>query len=134
MSNKTIEELIQLAKRQLKKKDKKLSKLSSVTQYKIQEKVNPGTELVSALVVFDSYIKWAYLNNEVPLTKIMFFKEFKLHFKKKTNKDGVFYLLDSVGFNLTSQHRQMLIEEHKKSKGFSNEQKKKNKEIYKKRS
>lgn len=117
---------MELAKRPAKKKDPKIAALGPVAQYKILDNINPGSYPVPAIVIYDRYRKWAVINNEEVLSQVKFFKELKLHFQKKMHKtEGASYMLDPVGFDLTPEHRQKLIDERPQSKGLRNNGKKK---------
>lgn len=100
ISQYTPEELIQLAKNPIQNPDMDKT-LPQVRRFIISEEIKSGKDVIPAMIIYDRYRKWADKDlTESPVNVTQFFKKFKTYFETKQTKIGMFYLLDSKGFDL----------------------------------
>lgn len=129
----SLDELINLAKKPLKKKEKKkqLERFGSLKRFLISEEIEQGEEHIQAILFYDRYTKWCKLNNEPnKLNLNAFYLELKLHFNKVKHRNTICYLASPKGFDLSPENIHRVNAEFKKtrSKGRINEKKTKEEE------
>lgn len=121
ISDMSVDELMEVAKKRLSKPIKKKTKNKSISErsdiikeFILAENVKSHTSIkVPSILVYDKYHKWATLENDHKLLTIVAFnKEFGKIFKAVTLSKNKYYLLHPEGFNLSDEHHASLKEKY----------------------
>lgn len=111
--NKTIDELIQLAKNPLPKEDN-LKNLSPFKQFILSTKIRSGDYPVPAYLILDKYEKWCKANDVEMLTSGLFYRQLKRNFDFKNTAKGVHYLLNPEGFDLSATNLEEILQKQRR--------------------
>lgn len=101
----STEELMQIAK--IKVKDDENVDLPPVKRFVISENIQSGNYKVPSILVYYRYEEWCAAHSQKPLSKIKFYKEFMLYFKRErvTGGKGNCFILDGEGFSSSEIHK-----------------------------
>lgn len=83
------------------KKENLIQKVSKAAKFILHNKIKHGSTKISALMVYYTYQKW---QDGIQDSKRKFFKDFNEYFPPYRNKDGIYYLLDEKGFDLSAEN------------------------------
>lgn len=116
----TVDELMAVAKRPLKKPIKKkktgqgyTNRTEHIKDFILSENIKSHASiLVPSLVVYDRYFKWVANSPDSPLHINMFSKEFNKMFKAVTRGKQKCYLLHPEGFNLSDEYYASIKEKY----------------------
>lgn len=108
LKNLTAEELVELAMGEppVSPLDN-LKQHSQVQQFILSDDIKPGNYLVSAMLIFDRYLRWTKLHNQDVLHERTFFRDF-MRFFERVQTNTSFYKLSVEGFNLSAEHMEKL--------------------------
>lgn len=133
LSKLSAQELMALAKNQLKEDKSDLKKLSIIRQFIISDGIKQGDYNIPAILIYDRYRKWCKVNNSSPLSLSKFFSDFKLYFKKIRLTKGMGYQMSPAGFDLSDEYLQEVNKKYlKKRTSYGKTKKEKQKEEDKK--
>lgn len=116
----STEELMQIAK--IKVKDDENVDLPPVKRFVLSENIQSGNYRVPSVLVYYRYEEWCATHSQKPLSKIKFFKEFMLYFKRERMTGGKAncFILDGEGFPSSEIHKITTVKRRtRKSKNVS---------------
>lgn len=118
----STEELMQIAK--IKVKDDDNVDLPPVKRFVVSENIQSGNYRVPSVLVYYRYEEWCASHSQQPLSKIKFFKEFMLYFKRERMAGGKAncFILDGEGFPSSEIHKISMKRKTRKSKNVSTEE------------
>lgn len=119
--DKSLEELIRLAKKDL-KGSVHYELLDEASKFIKLNNIKEGEARIYTYILYDAYVKWKGINAET-IGRTAFFREFSKHHKSKRDYKGRYYALDPKPFNLDEKTIRLAKEKYGKRK--SNVKKKK---------
>lgn len=121
--DKDIEELIKLAKKDL-KGSIKYELLDEATKFIKFNNIEEGEAKIYTFILYDAYVKWKGKEGQC-IGKTAFFREFAKHHESKRDWKGRYYSLNSNKFDLSEESVRLAKNKYGTRKRNSNGRKKK---------
>jgi hypothetical protein len=119
LSHLSTEELMQIAK--IKVKEDENHDLPPAKRFIVSANIKSGNYKVPTTIVYQRYTEWCREYNLEVLSKIAFFREFDLYFRRSrlNGGKGQAYTLDCEGFAISDIYKIAPIKRTRKSKNVS---------------
>lgn len=99
--SKTKEELIEIAKKPLKKAKDILGNYNDVQKFALMNKIRTdSTNLVPTYIIYEYYVQWCSANDMNLLHRAEFFKKFGEIFQRVKKNGDIKFLVNGIGMNV----------------------------------
>lgn len=116
MKDKTIKELIEIAKKTIVVKETDQLFIPPLRRFLLDNNIISGDYPIPTLLIYDRYIHWCKLTNEIPLKIPIFSRELKPFFHYINHGGYRLYKLNPEGFNLSVEHLEYVRKLYKVNK------------------
>jgi hypothetical protein len=98
----TKEQLIELAKKPLKKMKQLLVDYDDVRKFSIMRQLKSDkNNYVPTYIIFENYVEWCSQNDATPMSRGLFFKKFSSIFERAKKNGDMHYLITGQGMTLS---------------------------------
>lgn len=125
MKDKSVKELIKIAKIPLDKPKSEELFITPIRRFLLDNNIISGDYPIPTLLIYDKYIQWCKITNEIPLKIPVFSSQIKQFFHYINHGGYRLFKLNPNGFNLSVEHIENIRQLYKVNK--KHEKKDKNK-------